>query len=335
MAGTYPSTLTLELNRLANGGAYPALGATLMTAQQAANVWAGTSGLDMIHALNLKAGFTDPANQFRDINKICAILAGRSDVPEATTSLIAISGGTQVAAGMSSETDSGLLVNWTKPDKKSSFEAQTSGTTVTAANSGGGSDTAFDVVQAPAGTSVLQYDNTHAKNGTNALKVSTTTSDSTYVQWNNLTRNVCYPRIYMWWDAFPTNAVVVWRGLDSGNLTKVYFKINSTTGKIQWFDSANATIGLASTNAIPTGQWFRIEATCTAGTSGSVVADLFFGADPDSTTPTETMTLNSVNLSSTEFSRYRAGVVTSTANIGPFWIDAYRMSVNARPGPGF
>lgn len=41
----------------------------------AANVWAGTSGLDLLGALNAKAGNTLPTN-WRDLDGVCNQLAG-------------------------------------------------------------------------------------------------------------------------------------------------------------------------------------------------------------------------------------------------------------------
>lgn len=54
------STLVDELNRLANGGTYPALTAYLAE-DGAANKWAGTTGLTLVQALNYKASITDPS----------------------------------------------------------------------------------------------------------------------------------------------------------------------------------------------------------------------------------------------------------------------------------
>lgn len=217
-----------------------------------------------------------------------------------------------------------------------SFEAQAPGTTITAGNSGGGSDIAFDVVQAPAGGSTLQFDNTHALDGAQALKVATTAADTCYCEWRPgaVTGPTIYSRIYMWWDAFPAANCNIERWLDSANANKCFFRINTTTGKIQWFNAANGTVGSASTNAVPLGQWCRVEATITASaTVGTIDAALFFGADPNSTTPTETMSISSVNTGAADFARYRAGMITSTASIGPWWIDAWAMSTDGPIGP--
>ena len=75
MAGTAGSTLCAELNRLANGGTYPAMTAFL-DEQGAANVWAGTSGKGLIGALNYKASSSRQPNNFKNLNAICNELAG-------------------------------------------------------------------------------------------------------------------------------------------------------------------------------------------------------------------------------------------------------------------
>jgi hypothetical protein len=75
MAGTAGSTLCAELNRLANGGTYPAMTAFL-DEQGAANKWAGTSGKAIIGALNYKASAARQPSAFKDLNGICNELAG-------------------------------------------------------------------------------------------------------------------------------------------------------------------------------------------------------------------------------------------------------------------
>jgi len=77
MAGIAGSTLCAELNRLANGGTYPAMTAYL-DEQGAANKWAGTTGLATVGALNVKQGITDK-KQYLDLWGICNALAGTTN----------------------------------------------------------------------------------------------------------------------------------------------------------------------------------------------------------------------------------------------------------------
>lgn len=72
--GEFGRGFIAELNRLANGGTYP-LDSAFKGENEAASVWAGTHGLEVIHALNLKAGITNPAN-YMGLNAVCNYLAG-------------------------------------------------------------------------------------------------------------------------------------------------------------------------------------------------------------------------------------------------------------------
>jgi hypothetical protein len=77
--GTAGSSFTSELNRLANGGTYPAI-ADYQAPTAAANDYAGTTGLALIGALNLAA---DPARQpddYKALGGICNELAGTTDL---------------------------------------------------------------------------------------------------------------------------------------------------------------------------------------------------------------------------------------------------------------
>ena len=81
--GNVGSPLAAELNRLANGGTYPDR-TVFLDEQGAANIWAGTTGLATVGALNVKAGKTSPT-QYLDLNGICNELAGTNGLaaPEA------------------------------------------------------------------------------------------------------------------------------------------------------------------------------------------------------------------------------------------------------------
>ena len=77
--GTAGTSFTSELNRLANGGTYPALGAYLAPTE-AANVYAGTTGLALLGALNLKADATRQPEDYKALGGICNELAGTTDL---------------------------------------------------------------------------------------------------------------------------------------------------------------------------------------------------------------------------------------------------------------
>jgi hypothetical protein len=65
---------TAELNRLANGGDYP--DRTAFKADQgAANAWAGTNGLGILAALNIKANASRQPDNYKGLTAICNELA--------------------------------------------------------------------------------------------------------------------------------------------------------------------------------------------------------------------------------------------------------------------
>lgn len=72
--GNAGSPLCAELNRLANGGTYPAMTAFL-DEMGAANKWAGTTGKALVGALNYKASASRTPDAFKGLNAICNELA--------------------------------------------------------------------------------------------------------------------------------------------------------------------------------------------------------------------------------------------------------------------
>lgn len=86
MAGIYGSTLVSELNRLANGGTYPAVNTLDMAG--AAKAWATARGItsyhtDTVGVLNDIAGITGPAINHLNLGGICNLLAGTTGLPPA------------------------------------------------------------------------------------------------------------------------------------------------------------------------------------------------------------------------------------------------------------
>lgn len=83
MYGEPNSTLADELNRLANGGTYPPI-EDYVDIAQAANLWAGTTDLDIVGALNTKANIAK--SDWLNLAGICNFIAGTQGL-EATAAL--------------------------------------------------------------------------------------------------------------------------------------------------------------------------------------------------------------------------------------------------------
>jgi hypothetical protein len=84
--GTYGSTLTSELNRLANGGTYPLISAYVDQALAARN-WAAARSVtltanDTVGILNQIAGITNQKN-WLDYSGVCNYIAGTTGLPAA------------------------------------------------------------------------------------------------------------------------------------------------------------------------------------------------------------------------------------------------------------
>ena len=84
--GTYGSTLTSELNRLANGGTYPAISDYVDQALAARN-WAAQRSVtltvtDTVGVLNQIAGITNQKD-WLDFSGVCNYIAGTSGLPAA------------------------------------------------------------------------------------------------------------------------------------------------------------------------------------------------------------------------------------------------------------
>lgn len=216
-----------------------------------------------------------------------------------------------------------------------SFEAVTpSGTTVTAANSGGGSDSTFDVVQAPPAGGTLASDSTHAAHGSLGCKVATgATSGNTYVSWTTSLDTgslTVWWRMYLYFTANPGANVRVKALLNSGNL--VCGCIISTSGLVITNFASAGTTATTSTAAIPLNQWFRLEGKDIVSTSvGQTEVKLF--SSMDSTSPTETDTSAATQNNGSAFSALRMGATTSAANVTAFWMDDVGYSDTAYIGP--
>jgi hypothetical protein len=72
--GNAGSPINAELNRLANGGTYPARTAFLAE-QGAANKWAGTTGKALLGALNYKASSSRAPSAYKGLTAVCNELA--------------------------------------------------------------------------------------------------------------------------------------------------------------------------------------------------------------------------------------------------------------------
>ena len=214
-----------------------------------------------------------------------------------------------------------------------SFETGTAGSTVSTANSGGGSgfwNNAFDTV-AIGTAAAYTYQGTVVAHGSLAAQVTTGTAAVTSVaEWGVSVGSLAQAwfRFYAYFPSPLTTPVRVFTAQgSSGNAASVLL---STTGAIQVCDSTNlAKATFAST--LPTGQWFRMEGEITgSATAGSLTARLY--TVMDSAYPTETQTASSVNTLGL-VGPFWFGQGTAVASTAAFYLDDVAVSASGYMGP--
>ena len=217
----------------------------------------------------------------------------------------------------------------------SGFEQGPDGTAVTTANSGGGGDTAFDLVFAGTGASVT-YDSTYSAHGTLAAACATTTSSGqAKAEWQptalgSPSISKLWFRCYFYFASLPASNCGIAEVLTSGG-TECARLIVTSGGVLEFLDSAHAT-QLTSANTVPAGAWFRVEGYCVGDASaGQLEFRLFL--TPDSVTPDETQTSGSaLNTTGTigEASFGLAGFAPAGTSV---WIDDVGASDTGYIGP--
>ncbi len=201
------------------------------------------------------------------------------------------------------------------------FENGTNGTTVTPANSGGGSNSAFDATAGPPSGGTLAYSNTEADTGSLALKVATgTTAGACLVQWQASvgTQTQIWFRVYLYFTANPSSNLGVVQILNGASQCAELFVLS--TGQLRMVNAASGTI-TTSTAAIPLNQWCRVECMILASTTvGQTEVKLFKTAQ--STTADETNTSAATQVLAAQITRVYFGLVNAgLANVTAYYLD--------------
>jgi hypothetical protein len=209
------------------------------------------------------------------------------------------------------------------------FELGASGATIAQADRGDGD--AWENISTPAG-GTLVYDTTHAALGAQSMKVATgATSGANFVAWTTRLGTLTdhYGRFYLWIDGAPASNVIGAAAFSGASLAARI--ILNTSRKVLLQDQAAATQA-TSTNAVPIGQWVRIEYHVVHSTTvGQIELKLFNTAT--SSTPTETLTTSASLNTLASADRVRFGMPAGVANQAAFWMDQIQAGATAYPGP--
>ena len=211
--------------------------------------------------------------------------------------------------------------------KKNDFEGGSNGTGITAANSGGTGETAFDTVTLNGGT--LTYDNAHAAHGVLSDKVVCPAFDSPFMAWNVSSPSQLWFRVYMYWTANPGNIVPFLQYADVST-TGCAFEV-TTTGKLAVYDST-LTQRAITTNSIPLNAWFRVEGyAIPSATAESGEIKLFNTMDGTTATETVTSTTNLNMLAA--FTSAKFGMPNGGTGTVTHWEDDIGVSDTGYIGP--
>lgn len=213
-----------------------------------------------------------------------------------------------------------------------SFESgQSSGTSITAGNSGGGAGNAFDTVTSGTNT-VAQYNSTSAYLGTLCgLFSSGAASNASSGNWTTAI-GTALPRVYGRTVINGSSFTVVvdfMRCRGTGTQT-FRLRINSS-GKLELRNTAN-TVVATSTTTISTGTFYLIRWDVTVGASATGI--VYINTNLTTNTPDETMTANSANFGVLNVDEANFGCpVSAISNAAAFRHDMIMITDQGRPGP--
>lgn len=216
-------------------------------------------------------------------------------------------------------------------------EGQTSGTTVTSANSGGSSGNAFDFVVI--GTNMTEtFDNGHPAHGVNGYKIALTSTATaiTYLEWTSTTWGATvthvYGAFYFYLAASGIPSTIRLVDFMSGSTLNGRIGCNNTLAGFQFRNSADAVIGTVA-GGISANTLYRVEFDVLHGASGAGTLNVYSG---DSTSLLHTGGFTATSFG-TNFDHIRFGCNTaafSTTSGDAFVLDDLNVNDVGLPGPG-
>lgn len=198
------------------------------------------------------------------------------------------------------------------------FNGIADGALLTVGGGGGGNSGFSNVAGAPTGSTSNPYEG----NSCARFNATGAASNLTYTHASTISEH--HARYYVRPDTMPSANVAFFSMRNSDN-TGAAFDVRCTTAGLVQLRNSTGVQQAVSTNALPVGQWSRIEVDAV---NGSATIRLYLGAAVASSTPTETLT---AAYASTVMSRSQVGVLAAAT-----WdvsLDAYEGNDLTQPGP--
>lgn len=201
-------------------------------------------------------------------------------------------------------------------------EGQSSGTTLTAANSGGGSGNAFNTVT-QTGTGSITFSNSQAAHGSQSYAITASAGAAEWVDWSGGTAKTAAARAYIYINSTPAAGGDIFEFRNSTTVAaKVQIQLSSGNMFFAVTNSAGTGIHNFTAGNVVTGTWYRIEMQATAGTttSNGTINVQYYALD--SYTAIETYSSGAaVNAGTTNITDFRMGQITTTSATLSCFID--------------
>lgn len=203
---------------------------------------------------------------------------------------------------------------------RNTAEGQPNGTTLSAANSGGGSGTAFDTYSTT-GSGTATYSTDVSMFGSQSYKIVSGASQGVYLRSNTAANAYAgTAQVYVYLTAYPTANTPFLIMYNSGSSSIAQFSV-SAAGAFKISD-ASATPGTSADGMFPLNQWMRLDLSVNVGSTtsnGRIIAQASYANSPtylwkyDSGTTRDAGTV--------ALSEYRFGKLLGTPDIATFYID--------------
>lgn len=206
--------------------------------------------------------------------------------------------------------------------RQNTADGGTDGGTVTAANSAGGSGTAWDLVSIPTGA--LTFSAAQAQQGALSYAVTTTASSAGegLLRWgDSLGLTAASSRVFVYLPAAnPTvnTSLVRFSTNNAGTVANACTLTLNTIGKLLVQDSAGAVL-FTSASALPKSTWVRLELYCQPGTSTTGVIGAGYATGTGALA--EQYTSSTANIGSGPIGRWQIGKLAGTWATQTFYLD--------------
>jgi hypothetical protein len=203
--------------------------------------------------------------------------------------------------------------------KRNTAEGQPNSTTLTAANSGGGSGDAFAQV-ALTGSPAITYSTDQAMHGTRSYEVTVADGSSMTLVMSGAVTSSGAMQAYIYFTAYPaTPLTFIQAHKSTGNFAGSFVLL--ANGRIVVTDTTNTTLITAPT-AIPLNTWIRFDLVIIPGataTTGRIMGAYYVG---DSTTATWSYDSGTtINAGIDQLDNFRFGKLAATGTMPTFYID--------------